>query len=256
MKLHAFHTGGEIAPWSLIDPFHPKVGETFTVPFHVFLIEHDQGLVLFDLGAHPDLAHDPRARLGAAADDFDVRLDARGRHHPAAGGLGVKPDDIDIVVLSTCTTTTAAASSSSREARFLVQETELRFAHWPGVYQRSVYVKADFDHPVRWRELRGTHDVFGDGRLVLHPTPGHTPGHQSLFVGLDEHPLVLCADAAYTAYNMENRALPGIVWSADAMVESWDLLEDLADRHWRALIFTHDPDHRETILTAPGHVYR
>ena len=58
MKLHAFHVGGEIAPWSLIDPFHPKVGETFTVPFHVFLVEHDQGLVLFDLGAHPDLAHD------------------------------------------------------------------------------------------------------------------------------------------------------------------------------------------------------
>ncbi len=67
MKLHAFHTGGEIAPWSLIDPFHPKIGQTFTVPFHVFLIQHDKGNVLFDLGAHPDLAHDPRARLGAAA---------------------------------------------------------------------------------------------------------------------------------------------------------------------------------------------
>ncbi len=116
-------------------------------------------------------------------------------------------------------------------------------------------MRADFDHPVRWRELRGQHDIFGDGRLVLHPTPGHTPGHQSLFVGLDAEPLVLCADAAYTAYNLENRALPGIHWSADAMVSSWDLLDDLAERHGARLVFTHDPEHETTILTAPGHSY-
>ena len=89
----------------------------------------------------------------------------------------------------------------------------------------------------------------------MHPTPGHTPGHQSLFVGLKKDPLVLCADAAYTAYNIQNRALPGIVWSADAMVESWDLLEELGERLGARLIFTHDPDHRATILTAPDYVY-
>ena len=240
----------------MIDPFHPKVGETFTVPFHVFLVEHDQGLVLFDLGAHPDLAHDPRSRLGAAADDFDVRITPADDIIPQLAGIGVQPDDIAIVALSHLHYDHCGGIEYFAKARFLVQEIELRFAHWPGIYQRSIYVPADFDHDVAWRELRGTHDVFGDGRVVLHPTPGHTPGHQSMFVGLDEQPLVLCADAAYTAYTMEKRALPGIVWSADAMVESWDLLDDLVDRHGARLIYTHDPDHRETILTAPGHVYR
>ena len=100
MKLHAFHVGGEIAPWSLIDPFHPKVGETFTVPFHVFLVEHDQGLVLFDLGAHPDLAHDPRSRLGAAADDFDVRITPEDDIIPQLAKIGVQPDDIAIVAIN------------------------------------------------------------------------------------------------------------------------------------------------------------
>ena len=175
---------------------------------------------------------------------------------PQLAGIGVQPDDIKIVALSHLHYDHCGGIEFFPKARFLVQEIELRFAHWPGVYQRSIYVPADFDHDVAWRELRGTHDVFGDGRVVLHPTPGHTPGHQSMFVGLDEQPLVLCADAAYTAYTMEQRALPGIVWSADAMVESWDLLDDLVDRHGARLIYTHDPDHRETILTAPGHVYR
>jgi len=33
-------------------------------------------------------------------------------------------------------------------------------------------------------ELTGDHDVFGDGAVVIKSTPGHTPGHQSLFVKL------------------------------------------------------------------------
>ncbi|MEZ5340990.1 MAG: hypothetical protein R2706_05955 [Acidimicrobiales bacterium] len=36
------------------------------------------------------------------------------------------------------------------------------------------------------QEVDGTHDLFGDGLLVCVPTPGHTPGHQSLRVLLRE----------------------------------------------------------------------
>jgi len=32
--------------------------------------------------------------------------------------------------------------------------------------------------------LNGDRDVFGDGSVVLKFTPGHTPGHQSLYVKL------------------------------------------------------------------------
>ena len=34
------------------------------------------------------------------------------------------------------------------------------------------------------RIIEGDHDVFGDGMVVLKYTPGHTPGHQSLYVKL------------------------------------------------------------------------
>ncbi len=250
VKLHAFHTGGEIAPWSLIDPFHPKVGETFTVPFHVFLIQHDKGNVLFDLGAHPDMAHDPRARLGAAADDFDVRLNPEDDIIPQMAKVGVKPDDIDIVVLSHLHYDHCGGIEFFPQARFLVQETELRFAHWPGVYQRSVYVKADFEHPAKLaraarhpRRVRRRHGRRATRRRATRRVTSRCSSASTT------DPLVLCADAAYTAYNLENRALPGIVWSADAMVESWDLLEELgraprraAHLHARPRPSHHDPD--------------
>jgi N-acyl homoserine lactone hydrolase len=32
--------------------------------------------------------------------------------------------------------------------------------------------------------IEGDYDVFGDGTVVLMYTPGHTPGHQSLYVKL------------------------------------------------------------------------
>ncbi|RPH72044.1 MAG: MBL fold metallo-hydrolase [Myxococcaceae bacterium] len=36
----------------------------------------------------------------------------------------------------------------------------------------------------RKRVIQGDHDVFGDGTVLLLSTPGHTPGHQSLYVKL------------------------------------------------------------------------
>src|SRR5262249_28366667 len=36
----------------------------------------------------------------------------------------------------------------------------------------------------RIQYIDGDYDVFGDGKVVLLSTPGHTPGHQSLYVKL------------------------------------------------------------------------
>ena len=36
----------------------------------------------------------------------------------------------------------------------------------------------------RIQYIDGDYDVFGDGKVVLMSTPGHTPGHQSLYVKL------------------------------------------------------------------------
>ena len=35
------------------------------------------------------------------------------------------------------------------------------------------------------------HDLFGDGSLVLLPTPGHTPGSMSMLVRRADHPPLL-----------------------------------------------------------------
>ena len=43
--------------------------------------------------------------------------------------------------------------------------------------------------------IEGDHDVFGDGTVVMKPTPGHTPGHRVLFLKLAKTgPVVLSGD--------------------------------------------------------------
>src|SRR2546423_3396791 len=72
MKLYAFHGGGEIGDMAIFDPFAPDVGTKINIPYFFYLIRHPQGNVLFDTGGHPDLIDNPRARLGAAADAFEL----------------------------------------------------------------------------------------------------------------------------------------------------------------------------------------
>jgi glyoxylase-like metal-dependent hydrolase (beta-lactamase superfamily II) len=55
------------------------------------------------------------------------------------------------------------------------------------------------------------HDLFGDGSLVLLPTPGHTPGSMSLIVRRPGRPpLLMVGDLTYDADLLAAGAVPGV----------------------------------------------
>lgn len=256
VKVHAFHGGGEIADMSVFDPFHPEVGTKVEIPYFFYVVEHPEGNVLFDTGGHPALIDNPRERLGDAADAFEVTMQEGDDVVSQIKAAGFEPSDIAAVVLSHLHYDHAGGIEFFPEASFYSQQRELEFAHWPPVYQREIYLPADFDHPVEWTELTGEHDIFGDGRVVIFPTPGHTAGHQSLLVKFEEgRSLILVADAAYLPRNIDESILPGIVWSPDAMVASWRRIREMQRRHGAELLFTHDLAWPEKTRVAPERWY-
>jgi glyoxylase-like metal-dependent hydrolase (beta-lactamase superfamily II) len=256
MRLYAFHCGTERADWAVFDPFDERVGQKVLNPYFVYVVSHPRGWVLIDTGLHPEMRRDPRAHLGPAADSFVIeRLDSDDDVVSKLAMLGLKPTDVHHVVQSHLHFDHAGGLHAFGHATIYVQAAELPFAYWPPVYQRGIYVKADFDHPLRWKELSGEHDLFGDGRIVLFPTPGHTPGHQSILLRLDGGNIILIIDAHYLVSKMRQRLLTSVVWNPDAMVASWLRIEDLEERNGAELISTHDPEFATKVRLAPDAWY-
>ena len=70
------------------------------------------------------------------------------------------------------------------------------------------------------------HDVFGDGRVRILSAPGHTPGHQALFLDLAETgPLVLSGDLYHLRVIREHRRVPVFNVDADMTLASMDRIE-------------------------------
>lgn len=251
MKIYACHCGGDVSDLSVFDPFDPNVGTKAYNPYFFYLIEHPQGRVLFDSGVHPQMRTDPRGRLGDAADAFAVEMDEDQDVVGQLAKLGLEPGDIDIVVQSHLHFDHAGGLEFFPEADVYVQAAELEFARNPPVYQQDVYVQADFGHDLHWKTLDGDHDLFGDGSMRIISTPGHSKGHQSLLVSLPTQPIFLLADAAYLLEKMRKRLLPGLLWSPDAIVASWERIEQLERETGAKLVCTHELDYRETVPMAP-----
>jgi len=241
-RVLAFHCGGEWSPMGIYDPLDEDGARMVYGPYLLYLVEHSRGRVLLDTGLHTRWRSPGTRRIEVGETDDVVSVLAR---------AGVAPSEVEHVVVSHLHYDHAGGLRFFPDATVWVQSAELRFAYAPAVYQRELYDRDDFDHPLRWRELDGAHDIFGDRAVTIIPTPGHTPGHQSLCVELPSGPLVLAADASYLDAAMRARRLPGVVWNPDAMVASWEALERLERDRGAQLIFTHELEFRTMIRLAP-----
>ena len=85
-------------------------------------------------------------------------------------------------------------------------------------------------------------DVFGDGRVVVLRTPGHTPGHSSLLVRLkDKGPVILSGDAAHFHENYDSNGVPSFNYERADTIASLDRIKKIAANLKATVIIQHDP---------------
>ena len=109
------------------------------------------------------------------------------------------------------------------------------------VFQRDFYDRDDFDHPLNWVATEGDHDVFGDGRLTIIPTPGHTPGHHSLLVRLREMgPVLLTGDLAHFHENYDTSGVPSFNTDRADTLASIDRFKKIAANLKATVVIQHD----------------
>ena len=134
----------------------------------------------------------------------------------------------------------------------VVQQREWEAGHDADLVAANAYSPRDYDHGHERLLVDGEHDLFGDGRVVCLPTYGHTPGHQSLRVRLDDgRQVVLTSDACYLRRTLERLHLPMVVHDREAMLASLGRLRALHDAGVR-LVFGHDPEDWAGVPQAPA----
>ena len=210
------------------------------LPVPAYLIEHAGATLVFDAGLHPDFRDHQSARYLAVAPAFDCLLPEGTHLAERLEVCGVGIADVDVLALSHLHFDHGGGSRLLAASELMVQRAEWLAAL--ADVDGENYLPADIDRDRLPHLLDGEYDVFGDGRVTLFPTPGHTAGHQSLIVRTDDGgELVLCGDACYFQRSLRRLAPPPHAFDRTTQLEGFHKLGELESSGAR-LIFGHDPE--------------
>jgi len=212
------------------------------MPVGAFLIEHPDGTVVFDTGMHPELAH-TKERLRSTADLFELETPEGWTVGGQLRERGVSPDDVDIAIVSHLHFDHCGGLVELPSARMVVQQAEWDAAFSGPLVDFGVFNPADFDIGHDRQVLAGEHDLFGDGSVVVVPTPGHTAGHQSLLI---EGRLLLTGDACYCRLALDLDAPPPFGHDVEQQRRGFAWLREQEAKGVQ-LVFSHDADQWATL---------
>jgi N-acyl homoserine lactone hydrolase len=229
-------------------------------PINVYVIEHEDGLVLFDTGQDRRSVTDPSYFPGGAAGKlyqrlarFDIAEDDTLTSR--LSGLGYDISDVRTAVVSHLHQDHIGGLRELGHASIVAAHDEWAQLRKPGaVFSGLMSEHIDLPglhwdlvtpHPTADASLApfsAAHDLMGDGSLVLVPTPGHTPGSLSLIVrDAGMPPLLFVGDLTYDVDLLSAEHVPG-VGNRKGLLASTRLVNDFKKRHPDAVVLAaHDP---------------
>lgn len=234
-------------PTAVIDKsmVEPGTSGEWLTPFPSYLIDHPDGLILFDTGLDTDAAGDPASVYGDSAASSQITYTAEQRLDRQLAELGWEVGDVGHVVLSHLHFDHTGGMKLFPHARFYAGEGEFAYARNPDAHTCGLYRLHELDavRDFDWVEVseQGL-DMFGDGSVVLLFLPGHSPGSLALQVRLPSRTMILSGDVAHARYGYDT-ATP-FLYDSDSVqaVESLKELKRLAERDDTELWIGHDPD--------------
>ena len=219
-------------------------GVRLRFPIYGVLIDHPEGLFLFDTGY--DFEHVQRVFA------IEEPIQQPGETVPEQVALcGYGPGDIKYIINSHLHFDHVGGNRHFPAATTLVHKRELRQAKVPESFERYSYSDQSFDHPnVRYELLEGDTEIARGLRLF--ETPGHTVGHYSLVIEMTSRPpMLLTGDAAYSMESIEREIISGFHNDPTAGVRSIKRLRTLAKQYEAELFVPHDMEAYQRYRRAP-----
>lgn len=279
IRISVISTGSvTIRPQHLRSTGSPTLWWVFTsrrwsaaLPINVYVVEHEKGLVIFDTGQDRasvvDRDYFPRGFVGFAyrrlarftigADDTLTQQLAR---------LGYEASAVRYAVLSHLHQDHIGGLSDVQGAEILVPDEEWAvmtkpFAEADGFLRSHIDLAGLNWNRFAWdattdeslAPFTRAKDLFGDGTVVLLPTPGHTPGSLSMLVRrADAPPVLFVGDLTYDVSLLNQELLPGMGHRANVLASTRAVLELQRRMPTLVILAAHDPAASDALVAAGG----
>lgn len=250
LKLYAFDCGrlnfDSLEPFFGIPDTESDIHDLI-VPCYV--IEHEKGRLLWN-GGLPSSTKD----VGGWQEmdgGWRMRLDATLSEQLVV--LNLTMADFDYVAFSHFHFDHVGVANELEGATLILQQTQYNTAFADSVttpgFMPDVYSKLKEAEQII---IDGEHDVFGDGRVRIIPAPGHTHGHQVLYVDLAETgPVVLSGDLYVLRYGLEHNHLLSLDADTTQSKASMKRVEALLEETGATLWIEHELAQFEQLRKPP-----
>lgn len=206
----------------------------FTDPYYI--ISHPKGNLMWDAGLPEDLVKpepfdEPRGLFALQRPDSLVNQ---------LKTIGFKIDDFKYFAASHSHFDHIGHASYMKNSTWLVQENEYN----ANVGDTLKTKNAALSVLKNVQKINGDYDVFGDGTVVIKYMPGHTIGHQVLYLEVTglEKPILLTGDLYHFKENRTNKGVPSFNYDVKQTLESMDKFEAFAKEKNAEVIIQHSKD--------------
>jgi N-acyl homoserine lactone hydrolase len=211
-----------------------------------YLIAHPKGNLMWDTGAIPDDSWMPTGKFTtqhvSLPDGQTREADVDKTLRSQLAEIGYSPADINYLALSHYHYDHTANANQFAGATWLVRQAD-RDAMFGGKYfgslQPSTFSALEKSKTVILKE--DAYDVFGDGAVIIKSAPGHTQGHQVLYVKLAKTGgVVLSGDLYHYPAEMKLDRVPTFEYSQDQTRASRKSLDAFLKKTGAQLWIQHD----------------
>ena len=216
-----------------------------------YLVVHPKGTLQFDAGA----VADSHFKEGGGPVVEGI-VSAEKPLVPQLAAAGYKPSEVTYFAMSHYHSDHTANANEFAAATWIVQKAERdwMFADKPqGIVQPASY-SALRNSKTRVLDNEDL-DVFGDGTVRVISTPGHTPGHQVVFVRLAKRgPVILAGDLYHYPEEVTTGRVPTFEFNADQSRASRARILALMKQTGAQMWIEHDIATHEKLPKSPAYV--
>ncbi|GAB5473333.1 MAG: N-acyl homoserine lactonase family protein [Maribacter sp.] len=227
-------------------------GQTKEFSDAFYVVSHPDGNLMWDAGLPeglvglPEPFTDPSGAFTVSRKDSLVNQ---------LKSIGMTPEDFKYIALSHTHFDHSGHANTLKNATWLVQEAEHDFITSEESQQNNADNYNAIKELTSVKKLSGDFDVFGDGTVVIKSMPGHTPGHQVLYLDLPQTgPTLLSGDLYHLYENREHKRIPIFNFDVDQTLKSMEAFEAFAAEKEAKVYLQHQKEDFNKMPKAPEYL--